>query len=330
MFIFTPTAEQFAKSPSFWPILMVCIGLWALYTVPRGLMTGEIEPFVRGIHETYSRESQPKRFWASVVWNALVGSLCVGFAYPMYSDLRDQGAEDRCYYDDKAFSLQERIAACNELIGRPDKSKDEFADALAGRASAHFRMGDYRRSLADNSNSIRLEPSQSYVRYNRALVYEALGDRPRAVADYSEAIRLSPDDADAYLNRGLIFLDTREYEKARSDFTKANKLDPKDAWALANRGMTYAWRNDRARAESDFNAARLIDPSNPVILRGEALLAMNAGNPALAVIRLTAALKAHPDDLWSLALRSEAYQLRGEREKAQADRERLKQLDQEL
>ena len=326
VFIFTPTAGQFARSPSFLPILMVGLGGWALYTVPRGLATGQVEPFVRGFNDTFTRDSQPRRYWASLTWNGLLGCLCIGLAYPMYSDMRGQQAEARCYYHDKGISPQDRVAACNALIGRREGSADERADALAGRASAYFRIGDYHRALIDNSNSIRLEPGQSYVRYNRALVYEAIGDRPRAVADYSEAIRLSPDDADAYLNRGLIFLDTSEYEKARADFTRAHELDPKDAWALANRGMTYAWRNDRARAEADFEAARLIDPSNPVVLRGEGLLAMNAGQFRPAVDRLTESLEVDPQNAWALALRAEAYRLLGEHEKASADRKAVRKL----
>ena len=323
IFIFTPAAEQFARSPSFFPILLVSMGAWALYTVPRGLIAGEVQPFVRGLNETYNRQTQPKRFWASLTWNSLLGLLCIGIAYPMYEDTKDQPLKDRCYYYDRAVSPQQRIAACDTLIDRPKIADADLADALAGRATSYYRIGDYRRALMDNSNSIRLNPAQSYVRHNRALVYEALGDRPRAVADYDEAIRLDPADPDAYVNRGLIFLDSRDYEKARADFTKAHELDPQDAWALANRGLTYAWTNDHARAEADFKAASSIDPSNPVVLRGKALLAMNAGDVKIAVAHLTAALNANPDDLWSLALRSEAYRVQGEHQKALADREKL-------
>jgi Flp pilus assembly protein TadD len=121
-------------------------------------------------------------------------------------------------------------------------------------------------------------------------------------------------------------LDTREYENTGADFTSAHELNPKDAWALANRGMANAWRNDRARAEADFKAARLIDPSNPVVLRGEGLLAMNAGQFRPAADRLTESLKIDPHNAWALALRSEAYRLLGEPEKASADREAVRKL----
>jgi tetratricopeptide (TPR) repeat protein len=326
MFIFTPTAEDFAKSPSFWPILIACMGLWAVYSVPRALITGQIEPFVRGFNDTYRRESQPKRFWASVVWNALLGAACVGLAYPAYKNFRDEVPEDRCYLPDKDISAQDRIAACNELIGRTGRSADRRADALAGRASGYFRIGDFRRSLADNSKAIELDPNASYLWFNRALIYDVVGDLPHAVADYDEAIRLDPDHADAHLNRGLIFADSGRFDAAIADLSKAHESDPKNVWALAGRGLAYAWKNNRLRAKADFNAARRIDPSNALTLRGEGLLAMNAGDMELAVQLLTESLKAEPNDRKTLALRADAYRFLDEFDKAKADHDRLEKL----
>jgi hypothetical protein len=73
VFIFTATAAQFAHSPNFLPILMIAGGAWSLFTVIRGFVTGQIEPLARGFHNTYQRETQPKRFWVSISWNAVFG-----------------------------------------------------------------------------------------------------------------------------------------------------------------------------------------------------------------------------------------------------------------
>ncbi len=83
---------------------------------------------------------------------------------------------------------------------------------------------------------------------------------------------------------------------------------------------------DRARAEADFAAVRKIAPSNVVLLHGEALLAMNAGEWDLAVVRLTEALRIDPKDAWSLRKRADAYWAMGERDKARDDDDRLWQL----
>ena len=68
---YTPEGKQLAKAPSFWPIIMVGGGAWSLFTVARGLSAGRIEPIARGFYTTYERQTQPKRFWASMSWNAL-------------------------------------------------------------------------------------------------------------------------------------------------------------------------------------------------------------------------------------------------------------------
>lgn len=254
VFIFTPTAEELARSPRFWPVLVGGLGAWALFTVSQGFATGRVEPFIKGFRDTYEREGQPKGFWASLTWNSVLGCLLIWVAYQMNEDASAQIAQDRCSDDSNAFSPQAELSACNELV------------------------------------------------------------------------RLRPKDAHSYLYRGLMFLDAGAFDEAVADFTRAHELDPENHWALANRGITYAWKRDRMRAEKDFEAVRAVDPSNPVLLRGEALLSMNAGDPTSAVERLTASLGRDPDNAWALAMRAEAYRELGEYEKSRADQVKLLEL----
>jgi len=326
IFIFTPAAEQFARSPSFWPILLAGLGGWAVYTVPKGLATGDVQPFINGIHAAYSRREHPKRYWASLVWNALLGSLCLGFAYPMYADALEQPLEDRCQGESKTHSAQDKLAACNELIANRDRSDGDFADWVVGRGNAYYRLKNYPRALADYDEAIRLDPRDSSSYFNRGLVYEDLGDTRRALQNYGEVIRLQPNDAGAYLNRGRIFLNTAKFDEAVANFTRAHELDKDDSWPLANRGITHAWKKDRVRAEKDFQAVRAIDPSNPVLLQGEALLAMDAGDPNTALKRLSESLKRDPDNIWALRVRAEVYLQLGETEKSWADSDKVDQL----
>ncbi|MEO5611731.1 MAG: hypothetical protein ABIT68_03035, partial [Sphingomicrobium sp.] len=116
IFIFTPAAEQFARSPSFLPILMVCLGAWSLVTVVQGLVRRRVQPFARGFYNTYERDGQPKRFWASLVWNALFGCLCLWLAFEANEDATNQSLRDRCYDEKNAFPPRVDIAACNKLI----------------------------------------------------------------------------------------------------------------------------------------------------------------------------------------------------------------------
>ena len=100
-----------------------------------------------------------------------------------------------------------------------------------------------------------------------------------------------------------MYLDVQKFDEAISDFSRAHELDPKDAWALANRGLAWAWEKNQPKAEADFALVRSIDPSNPVMLRGEALLRRNVGDDAGAVDFLTASMKRDPDNIWALQAR---------------------------
>ena len=108
VFIATPAAERFAKSPSFWPLLTVALGFWALWTVVQGHLTGEIEPMTRGASWTFHRDAQPKRFWASMAWNALLGGSLFFVAFQLFEDRPKQALRDQCYNNAGTISPRKR------------------------------------------------------------------------------------------------------------------------------------------------------------------------------------------------------------------------------
>lgn len=320
IFIFLPIAERLASSPRFFPALAMCLGAWSLFTVLQGFAKGRIQPFLRGIYHTYKRETQPRRFWASVAWNSCFGCLFIWVAY----QTNRQATADLCYNEPAVYSPEESLSACHQLIGNADR--DHLPGLIAARGVAFHRRGDHRRAVAEYTEAIRLNPRDSYSHFNRGLIYEHMGDVEQAIADYSRAVRLRPEDSAAHLQRGLIFLDMNRLDDAVADFTRAHELKPNDAWPLANRGISYAWKNDQAAAERDFQAVRAIDRANPVLLRGEALLSINAGDMETAVERLTAALNQEPDNVWALRSRAAAYWKLGQFEKSRVDYAKMLKL----
>ena len=80
-FIFTPAAERFANSPSFFPVLLTAMAAWGLFTAAQSVFTGQIEPFVQGNFGPYDRETQPKRFWSSFAWSLMFSALCLWLAF---------------------------------------------------------------------------------------------------------------------------------------------------------------------------------------------------------------------------------------------------------
>jgi len=319
IFIFTPAAAHFAQAPIFWPIVLLAFGVWTLSTVIRGFVCGVIQPISRGYSPTFNRDSQPKRYWASMGWNGLLGCLVLGGAVMGMIQSPAQALEDRCYDDKTSHSPQEELSACNQLISNRSKSGDDMSGYINARGNAYYRLGDYRRAEADYTRAMQLDPKSSASHYNLGLVDEQLGNRERAIGDYTAAIAASADNADAYMNRGLIYLDSGKFDQAVADFTQVHQRRPDDAMALANRGIAYVWQHDRSRAEQDFAAVRKVDPGNLVLAHGDALLSMNAGEFKTAVDQFTAILKNDPTDTFSLGMRALAYRQLGEQDKMQAD-----------
>lgn len=324
---YTSAGKQLAKQPSFLPIVMVGFGCWSLFTVAQGFLKGRIELLARGFHNTYERETQPKRFWASVTWNAIFGGFFLWIAFMTARDAATQPLRDRCYNEGSTHEPQDVISACNDLLtGKASLGGWSRADVLLDRGIAYANLGRPEPAIADYTAAIRLQPNYPEAYYDRALAYEQTGDVSGALNDYGSAIEQNPKDADPYFHRGLIYLDMRRFDEAISDFTRSHDLDPKNVWPLANRGLAYAWKKDTVHAKQDFVAVRATDPENKVLLHGEGLMFMFGGDLDAAVDRFTTALTRDPLDVWSLQMRADAYQQMGDITKTRADRAKLLQL----
>jgi tetratricopeptide (TPR) repeat protein len=181
-FVFlTPAGKRVAQLPVFWPAAITCLSLWPLFTVVRGYRKGFFEPFARGFYNTYERETQPKRFWASMGWNALLGAFLLWAGFEGIADAPAQALNKECY--NFKGPPRKQLSACNQLVAKSDKTGAELADLINARGSAYYRLGDYAHAMRDYTEAIRLDPGDSTSRYNRGLVDERLGDRPRAIID---------------------------------------------------------------------------------------------------------------------------------------------------
>lgn len=324
---YTSAGKQLAQQPSFWPILMIAFGCWSLITVVRAFSKGQIEPLARGFYDTYQRETQPKRFWASMTWNAILGCICLWGAFMMTRDAAAQALQDRCYNEGRKYQPQDMLQACNQLLAGKASSRGwSRADVFVARGISYEGLGRPEAAIADYTTAISLQPKDPEAYYDRALSYEKIGDIPRALNDYGSAIWQNPKDADFFFRRGLIYLNMRRWDDAINDLTRSHDLDPKNAWPLANRGLAYAWKSDAAHSKQDFAAVRAIDPQNRVMLHGEGLMYMFGGDLNAAVDRFSAAISHDPSDAWSLQMRADAYQQMGDFDKAREDRGRLLQL----
>jgi tetratricopeptide (TPR) repeat protein len=58
----------------------------------------------------------------------------------------------------------------------------------------------------------------------RGAAYQVLGEYKRSIQDFDEAIRLDPENAMAYYNRGISYSNLGKLEEAERDFAKAKEL----------------------------------------------------------------------------------------------------------
>jgi len=327
-FIFTPHAAQFARSPSFVPLLLLALGTWGLSTVPKAFLDGRVEPIVRGASWSFERVAQPKRFWASVIWNGIFGCLAIWLGYMAWQEAPMSGLRNDCFNYRDQVAPKETLKACNELIwNEGDEADRDMSDLLMARGSAYYRMRDYQKAEADYAQSARLDPSSSAIWYNLGLAHEKLDQRERAVAYYGKAIAHNAKNDEAYLNRGLIYLDTGKFSQAIGDFTRVAELRPKDEIPLANRGIAHVWNKNPTAARRDFDAVEAIDPDNAVLLRGKALLCLRDHDLNGAIGYLTKAIEQNDGDVWALSLRADIYERLEQYEKAQADTDAILKIN---
>lgn len=317
-FAFTEWAEDFARSEWLAPALLGAVGSYALGTVVPGWRNGEIRPLIRGSSRSYSRAEQPRRYWASLIWNGAIGlALTVGSLGIVYGNTKPA-----CDYNGDEEELFEAVATCNAMLADHDLDVEKRADLLGDRGRVHHRLGNSHLALLDYSKAIELEPGDSYALFNRALIHRELRDLPNAIEDLDASLAIRPENDRAYLERGLANLDLGRFEEAVEDFTLLHNRVPDHPYALANRGLAYAWMDDELNAQNDFDRVGKNQPGWVVVLHGKAVLARNRQKHRESIDYLSQALEIDPDDYFALRLRADAYWEIGENDLARDDDDR--------
>jgi tetratricopeptide (TPR) repeat protein len=141
-----------------------------------------------------------------------------------------------------------RSRACvTRTISKPDvdlelQHSDQETEELAALTYRGCMVkNDLDRAVADYSQAIAIDPTESDYLNSRAAIYEHKNDMQRAMADYDQAIKLNPRSAYAYNNRGASFQRKGDFARASADYGEVTKLQPKniDAWAAC-------WMNPRS------------------------------------------------------------------------------------
>ena len=136
----------------------------------------------------------------------------------------------------------------------------ENITAMANKARALIKMGQYDDAIVALNRAIGLNDTLTILYYNRGEAYHKLDSLGLATIDYEKTIELDSGYSASYNNLGLIFFDESDYKKAKLFYDKAIELDPKYANAYNNRGILFQTINQYNKAISDFNKAIEFSP----------------------------------------------------------------------
>ncbi|NOT39141.1 MAG: hypothetical protein HOP13_01475 [Alphaproteobacteria bacterium] len=103
----------------------------------------------------------------------------------------------RCFSPESNFSLDDRVAACTEVINLNNATFVERVDALKTRARCHALRERYDLAIADLDRAIALDPKHASLHLDRAIYQTFAENYGLAEADAQRALQLSPDNARA-------------------------------------------------------------------------------------------------------------------------------------
>ncbi len=188
--------------------------------------------------------------------------ICIGLALALVA--APAGTQTRRQRD-WCFSLtatdDQRIEGCTALIGSGRGTTAAQAAAHDKRGEAHADQGLLDQEIADETQSLALNPHSPNTHFRRALAYTVEGLYDQAIADYTGLIALTPDEEIAYNNRGNLYAQKGLYDLAIADLTRAVALKPDAFITYDNRGHAYEAMGLRGQAVADYRAALKLYPN---------------------------------------------------------------------
>jgi tetratricopeptide (TPR) repeat protein len=135
-----------------------------------------------------------------------------------------QQERDGCY--SPTATDDQRIDGCTALIQSAQATPTTKAGAYTNRGSAYKNKGLLDQAIADETQSLALNPNEPATYNTRGIAYYGKGLLDQAIADYTQAIALKADFAMAYENRGVAYERKGSRELAIADYRASLRLDP--------------------------------------------------------------------------------------------------------
>ena len=151
-----------------------------------------------------------------------------------------------CYYMLEQYSSA--ITDYTQFLGL----EKNWPSAYSWRAHCYIGLNNYNLAIADFTSHLQLVPDNSWVYYERGLVYyKYLKNYSNAVADFTSALRLDPDFSLFCVKRAAAYYELGQYAQVIKDCTDAINNYP---W-----GAEAFWRRGWANYKLGYNNEAIID-----------------------------------------------------------------------
>lgn len=211
---------------------------------------------------------------------------------------------------DAAIQINSRLAWAHDLRGMVLRVDKKFEDAMV-----------------EADRAVNLDPFNTVYLWNRLLIRTQVNDHRAMVGDLTILLQLEPDNANWYHHRGDVYRALQDYTHAIEDYNAAIRLRPGAPDYANGRGHVYADKGDYEAAVRDYTVAIRLAPTDPMyyIYRAEAY--MKKKEFALATSDYTQAIELRRHDISFYELRSQAYRAQGLDAQADADRDKITELE---
>ncbi len=142
------------------------------------------------------------------------------------------------------------------------KAKPYVMDGYFLRASAKYRLGDYKGSTEDYTQCIRINPLSAASFQNRGISRSMYGDHFGAIEDYKLAIKIDPLNYFLFIQKANSEVQIEDYEEALKTVEKAISINPYLASGYLLKGIVQNQLEQYKEAITDFDLAIEIEPEN--------------------------------------------------------------------
>lgn len=184
----------------------------------------------------------------------------------------------------------------------------------------------YDLAMSDFTNALQINPNYSDVYAGRGLYQMIFDKNQQALSDLNKAIQID-NNLSAYLSRANYYHHNEKNDlRALEDINRAIELYPDESSCYITRGNYRMDKEDYYGAIEDFNYAIQLCPDSACYFsRGTAFYEMKSYEKAVA--DFTKCIEIDPDSPSNYSMRSLCYNAMGEKEKANEDQRREKELE---